>query len=501
MSQNDKSGKISKILRQKAQEFLNSLDNTSILMEILKHLESGSDTASCLLAIDMIFSNMLRDGRMCVEIFALKGSEKTAETARAKMLQNIYEQCFKGIVEYINNDNVKIAMQGLSSAMNLLGLEGKNPTNIYMNETENYFPLNKFKMILMKLLSDKRNNSVLINKQTEYLLFDDIMFYTWKLLPSLTAKSNPNEFYIMNYLLLLEKLQISPHSHTKYLCYNDNSVQMTFDEVLIKKNLNRIWPCIMVWDHSIETHRQLLVVLLEKVLLHLDRPLLLTDFLMDSLDVGGPVSLLALQGIFTMIQVHNLDYPNIFSKLYSMFEPEIFHTKYKARLFYLADLFLSSTHLPEMLVAAFAKRLARLALLAPSEDIIIICQFIGNLILRHQGLKYLLHNTNGITASTDPYIMEESDPNKSNATRSSLWELRSLQSHVQPSVANAAKFISSPLPSVEWDIGKILENSGDDIFDKEIKKLSKLIVLHFERPTNGMSLSRGEKLHSFWEFT
>lgn len=138
----------------------------------------------------------------------------------------------------------------------------------------------------------------------------------------------------------------------------------------------------MLWEHSPTTQKQLLVVLLERVLPHLEKPLLLTDFLMDSLDVGGPVSLLALQGIFTMIQVHNLNYPNIFVKLYSMFEPEIFHTKYKARLFYLSDLFLSSTHLPETLVAAFAKRLARLALIAPSEDVIIICMFIGNLILR-----------------------------------------------------------------------------------------------------------------------
>lgn len=138
----------------------------------------------------------------------------------------------------------------------------------------------------------------------------------------------------------------------------------------------------MRWEHTPQTHKQLLIVLLETLLPHLEKPLLLTDFLMDSLDIGGPVSLLALQGIFTMIQVHNLDYPNIFAKLYSMFEPEIFHTKYKARLFYLSDLFLSSTHLPENLVAAFVKRLARLALIAPSEDVIIICHFIGNLILR-----------------------------------------------------------------------------------------------------------------------
>lgn len=284
--------------------------------------------------------------------------------------------------------------------MNLLGAEGRSPTVRYISEGENYFPVNKLKLVMMKLLSDKRNNSHLLNKHTEYLLYDDILFYTWKILPSLTAKSNPSEIYILNYLALLEKLQIYPNQDTKYLCYGEQSksyivtvffcnniivllgVPMHFDESLTKKHLNRVWQCIMLWDHTPQTHRQLLIVLLEKVLVHLDKPILLTDFLMDSLDVGGPVSLLALQGIFTMIQVHNLDYPNIFAKLYSMFEPEIFHTKYKARLFYLSDLFLSSTHLPEMMVAAFAKRLARLALLAPSEDIIIICQFIGNLILR-----------------------------------------------------------------------------------------------------------------------
>lgn len=156
----------------------------------------------------------------------------------------------------------------------------------------------------------------------------------------------------------------------------------TFEEAQTTRALNKIWNCIMLWEHTPQTHKQLLIVLLEKVLPHLEKPLLLTDFLMDSLDMGGAVSLLALQGIFTMIQTYNLNYPNIFAKLYSMFEPEIFHTKYKARLFYLSDLFLSSTHLPENLVAAFAKRLARLALIAPSEDVVIICMFIGNLILR-----------------------------------------------------------------------------------------------------------------------
>lgn len=103
----------------------------------------------------------------------------------------------------------------------------------------------------------------------------------------------------------------------------------------------------------------------------------------------------------------------------------------------------------------------------------------------------------GGSTTTDPYIMEERDPLKSNAINSSLWEIQTLQNHVLPSVATAARFINSPLPSVEWDFTKILDNTGDDIFDKEIKRNSKLIVLAFDRP-NGSSLSKGEKVSLYW---
>lgn len=270
--------------------------------------------------------------------------------------------------------------------MNLLGQEGKFPLE-HRNESEHYLPLIRLKAVLMKVLSNSHNTTTLINKYDEYLQFDDVLFYTWKVLPSLTAKSNPNDVYILNYLLLLQKLKVSPNKEIKLFCSKNMNENFNFEENVTRKCLNKVWNCIMQWEHTQATHKQLLIVLLEFVLPYLDKPLLLTDFLMDSLDVGGPVGLLALQGIFNLVQKHNLDYPDIFSKLYSMFEPEIFHTKFKARLFYLSDIFLSSTHLPEALVAAFVKRLARLALIAPSEDIIVICMFIGNLILR---LVYLI---------------------------------------------------------------------------------------------------------------
>lgn len=146
-----------------------------------------------------------------------------------------------------------------------------------------------------------------------------------------------------------------------------------------------------------------------------------------------------------------------------MFEPEIFHTKYKARLFYLADIFLSSSHLPENLVAAFAKRLARLALVAPPQDVITIIYFIGNLILRHPGLKRMISHPMGDKIPSDPYVMDERDPVQSNAIESSLWEIASLQQDVIPSIAQAAKLISNPLPKCEWNLSSHLEVDENDV--------------------------------------
>jgi U3 small nucleolar RNA-associated protein 19 len=381
MSHQEKPHKISKQLRLKAQEFLSSRKNPNSLLDIVRHFESGADLSSCLLTLELVFTNLLKDGSMYIEIVPLKPVEKNEANQYKEWLKNIYESCFDRIVETLNHDSHKIQIQGLSTAMNILSHEGKFPLET-KGSLDFYVPLNRVKPILRKLLFNKHNNTELINKYTEYLLYNDILFFTWKLLPSLTDKTNPNETYIMNYLQLLEKLQLKQHPENQLLCEHGNGESFTFDEAVTTRALNKIWHCVMLWEHTPRTHKQLLIVLLERVLPHLEKPLLLTDFLMDSLDVGGPVSLLALQGIFTMIKDHNLNYPNIFAKLYSMFEPEIFHTKYKARLFYLSDWFLSSTHLPENLVAAFVKRLARLALIAPSEDVIIICMFIGNLIFR-----------------------------------------------------------------------------------------------------------------------
>ena len=101
---------------------------------------------------------------------------------------------------------------------------------------------------------------------------------------------------------------------------------------------------------------------------HLEKPLLLTDFLMESYAVGkliniiesmylkiiskhlifscisgGSVSILALNGVFLLMQNHNLEYPDFYKKLYALLEPSVLFVKYRPRFFYLLDLFMTST--------------------------------------------------------------------------------------------------------------------------------------------------------------
>lgn len=315
----------------------------------------------------------------------------------------------------------------------------------------------------------------IIVRFSDYVIYEDVCFYVWKLIMKNLIpknKSDLNTTFIQNYLELLNVLIPSPSTVNsnkddeeegkRYLC---KSVHL--DTPALRRNVNKVWNVIIQWPHDETSHRQLLVLLLEKVLSFLDKPTMLTDYLMDSLDVGGQISLLALQGIFILIHKHNMSYPNIYEKLYMMFEPEIFHMKFKPRLFHLADIFLTSSYLPETLVAAFIKRLARLSLIAPPQDIIIILHFIGNLIIRHPGLKRLIcdRNSDGSREiAEDPFVMDEADPNKSQALQSSLWEIQLLRNHMLPSIAQVAKNISTqPLPGNEWDLGNFLELKENDV--------------------------------------
>ncbi|KAL6449403.1 hypothetical protein ACFW04_000765 [Cataglyphis niger] len=499
---------MSRLLRQRAQEFLASRKHANNLVDIIGHWEES--TCLCLLTIETIFVEVLKRGDMYLErSITLTTSELSPESRYVTWLRNCYEEVWKKILASMEKSRSNIQLQALTTAIKLLAEEGKASLEPH-DQAGYHFPLHRLKPILMTLLSPQKDNTNLISRFQEITEYPDALYYTWKCLPSLTPKRQPQEIYFKNLLELIDKIPLpkeeeeeSKVSDNKELLCGSQDTTFTWNQSAVKRALNKVWGCVMHWELTPQLHKRLLLVLLERVMPHLEKPILLTDFLMDSLNFDGPIGVLALQGVFILVTKHNIDYSIIFTKLYSMFEPEIFHTKYKARLFYLSDLFLSSTHLPEALVAAFAKRLARLTLVAPPEDILIILLFVGNLLLRHPGLKRLIDHPQGgevASGAGDPFLMEERDPLLSNALLSSLWEIRALQWHILPSIASAARFIREPLPTVEYDMASALERTGGHLFDRELKNKVREIMLTFERP-NSMALSRGEKLLQYWQLT
>lgn len=65
------------------------------------------------------------------------------------------------------------------------------------------------------------------------------------------------------------------------------------------------------------------------VLPAMSSPLLLSDFLSNALDQGGFEGMLALNGLFTLVTRHGLEYPAFYARLYGLITPEAFTNKHR----------------------------------------------------------------------------------------------------------------------------------------------------------------------------
>ena len=193
------------------------------------------------------------------------------------------------------------------------------------------------------------------------------------------------------------------------------------------------------------------------------KPELLMDFLTDSFNIGGSISLLSLSGLFYLMQQKNIDYPQFYEKLYSLLDSSLLHSKHRSRFFRLLDTFLASTHLPAALVASFIKRLARLGLFAPPSAVVVVVPWIYNLLKSHPSCTFMISRNGEVDRDEetwgDPFRQNESDPMKTDALESSLWEIQMLQSHYHPNVATISKIISEQFTKHAYNLEDFLDHS------------------------------------------
>lgn len=231
-----------------------------------------------------------------------------------------------------------------------------------------------------------------------------------------------------------------------------------------KKVAQKAWMAVLRQDLNKSQRKAILDLMSHRIAPWFLRNELLMDFLTDSFNTGGSTALMALSGLFYLIQHKNLDYPQFYQKVYSLLDANILHSKHRSRFFRLLDTFLSSTHLPAVLVASFIKRLSRLTLYAPPSGIIMVVPWIYNLLKNHPSCTFMIHSTTDLPRKDEvvwgePFITDEPDPMETNAIESSLWEIHMLQSHYHPNVATIAKIISEQFTKQIYNLEDFLDHS------------------------------------------
>ncbi|CAE6469673.1 unnamed protein product [Rhizoctonia solani] len=255
-----------------------------------------------------------------------------------------------------------------------------------------------------------------------------------------------------------------------------------------------------------------LAVLHRGVIPHMDKPVRLMDWIGGCVDFGGSIGLLALNALFTLIKDYNLDFPDFYTRLYAFLTRDVMHLKYRARFFRLADVFLSSTHLPATILASFIKRLARLSLAAPPAAIIMIIPFVYNILKRHPALMVMIHRVDDeaelgkFLTVPNPFDETETSPLRTNALESSLWELVSHRDHYLSSVSTLAKIFSEAFTKPSYALEDFLDHTYTTLFETEAKrKLKKDPAVALEPainlfPTSALEGQVGDVVSELWVF-
>ncbi|KAF0894507.1 hypothetical protein E2562_039433 [Oryza meyeriana var. granulata] len=260
----------------------------------------------------------------------------------------------------------------------------------------------------------------------------------------------------------------------------------TYINKKLKSMFSKAWISFLKLPLPLDVYKEVLATIHQNIIPSMSNPAILCDFLTRSYDIGGVISVMALSGLFILMTQHGLEYPKFYDKLYALLTPAVFMAKHRAVFLQLLDACLKSSYLPAYLAAAFAKRLSRLALSVPPAGALIIIALIHNLLRRHPSINFLVHweidandseTTNEASqckkVGTDPFNNEETDPAKSGAMRSSLWEIDTLRHHYSPAVSRFVASLENDLTvrakTIEMKITDFGSGSYATVFRDEVR--------------------------------
>ncbi|XP_064128069.1 nucleolar complex protein 4 homolog isoform X2 [Loxodonta africana] len=380
-------------------------------------------------------------GRLPSEEAVMTGSQGATRKYKVWM-RHRYRSCCNRLGELLAHPSFQVKEVALGTLMKFVQLEGSHPLEKPKWEGNYLFPRELFKLVMEGLLSVEEDRALLLSQFQEYLEYDDVRYHTMQEATGAVARATDgraevplafwnNAFTLLSAVSLPCREGGTPSYYVKYAEPSDKWKVAHLKEH--RKAFQLMWLSFLKHKLPVSLYKKVLVIMRDSILPHLAQPTLMMDFLTSAYDIGGAISLLALNGLFVLIHQHNL-------------------------------------HLPAYLVAAFAKRLSRLALTAPPEALLMVLPFICNLLRRHPACRVLIHRPQDPELDMDPYDPGEQDPARSHALESSLWELQALQKHYHPEVSKAASVINQVLCVPETSIAPLLELTPYEVFERDLKK-------------------------------
>ncbi|KAF2096929.1 CBF-domain-containing protein [Rhizodiscina lignyota] len=468
-------------------------NNIAELVSIAK-VDGDSDTSiSASVALCRVFSLLMAGGSMTK-------SRTTAESELViiKWLRSQYAEYTETLLNLLSHREP----QRHEIAVELLMRLTKEESAHLSNQGDQVWKLGTFANAMRQMLESSTSPNPALDCFTRsYLVeYDDIRYWTFgaitTVINNLAIAEDATEHALSNPLALLLALEPPTESGAVLSKFHgqapENPKHGVYSLIAHKNEAQKAWLAVLQADLTKEQRKEILLSMTQRVVPWFIKVDLLMDFLTSSFDEGGATSLLALSGLFTMIQERNLDYPAFYAKLYSLLDGGILHSKHRSRFFRLLDTFMESSHLPAQLVASFIKRLSRLSLQAPPAGIVMVVPWIYNMFKKHPQCTYMVHrethdpdDKESLEAEgmDDPFDMNEPDPMMTNAIESSLWEIVTLQSHYHPNVATLAKIISEQFTKQSYNLEDFLDHSYNSLIEAELgKELKKAPVVEWQIP-------------------
>ncbi|KAF2172488.1 hypothetical protein M409DRAFT_17722 [Zasmidium cellare ATCC 36951] len=481
------------------EQILQSRENYNNIVELQKivdHADKKPKTATiAAVALCRVFCRLIAGESLVKQAGASEGDSQVVQWLRARL-----DDYLNRLTSWIGSPDATKESTALTLLMRIVKEEA---TNSDKGDRAWRHEKSAFVAVVSRLLQETEAEGArqeFVEKFVEE--HHDVRFYTFVAVKQILQDVHSGRQEVAtNAIDLLIQIEGVPESDDQLEDWYGSTPQGQKNQLLSltahRKVARQAWLSIFRSTLSQESRKKMLSVATGHILPwfagHIE---LLTDFLTDSFNQGGAMSLLALSGIFKLMTQKNIDYADFYTKLYSLLDEDLLHSKHRSRFFRMFETFMTSSHLPAAMVASFIKRLSRLSLQAPPGAIVWVVPWTYNMLKQHPPCTFMLHRTyhpaHAIYAThpnyedqgmDDPFDMKQKDPMVTGAIDSSLWELETLQSHYHPNVATLAKIMGEQFTKKDYQLEDFLDHTSQTLIDAELgKEVKKPPVVEWELP-------------------